>query len=96
MKWEFHDLRVDGDRVCNHELVHESGRILARIKGPTTNDEYLYDVFFRCKVPEHIIADDDYNFEFMTLESAQFFVAEILSKFDPFAPPVKKEKEDEA
>ena len=75
----------DGDRFDAWVLVHGSGRILARICLPTTQD-YRHWVYFYVKVPESILPGGDENLLFIDADSAKRFVMDIIERFDPFAP----------
>ncbi len=85
LDWQFKSGRDrDGDKFSNHILVHASGRILADIKEPT-EDEYDYQVEFRCGVPSKILNQCD-GFMFIDVDSAKRFAVDILTQFDPFGP----------
>lgn len=76
-----------GERFSIDNLLHASGRILAKVFGPVVPSEYAYRVSFYATVPKSVIADQNEAFDFMDADSARAFAETILDQFDPFSPP---------
>ncbi len=74
----------DGDRFWLDNLVHASGRILAKVRLPLS-DEYRYNVAFYCTVPKTVLADQNECFDFIDLDSARAFALAVLAQFDPIS-----------
>ncbi len=86
----------EGNRFWLDNLVHASGRILAKISLPLC-DEYRYNVAFYCTVPKTILADQNECFDFIDIDSARAFALAVLAQFDPISlsqvantPPVSE------
>jgi hypothetical protein len=75
----------DGDRYSIDILIHGSGRILAKIFGPTGPDEFQFRANFYCKVKGQLVDNENDCFDFIDLDSAKAFVERVVIAADPLA-----------